>query len=471
MAQELNDGAQEWADTLAQMDDFFHSQGSGLGENLAQFWGSPNNEAEWVKQKLAQSVQDWYDEIENYDMATGDSLSGMVRHFTQVVWDESTNLGIGWAVNNCQDWDGCRRLVVVARYQIAGNMQGTYTQHVHPLCGDACQQVCDCDDNEQTTGAPTEAPTDAPTDSPTDIPTTPADPCADQQCQNGNDCVFYDDFGALCYCDYPWSGQYCEYNADPCNYNNDGEPEQYSCGEGECQFAYRQDENGHYYIVPECIATTQPETDAPTTSYYQEPTSVDTPTPDLCENYGCSHVCYINSNGSPECACPAGKVLQNDLMTCEDYDNESQNEISSQFINPDDNTWRPILGFPTKCVTKKYTKYSVGQPYALMECDPSKRKTKFAYNADSGLLHHQSDKEEWNNFCVRAEDGNNSRLRVADCNENDPSQVWDYDSNNGHIYLRNDRKRCIVVGSIGASDDAWMKISNRCATNTWGRFA
>merc|ERR1711907_328887 len=136
-----------------------------------------------------------------------------------------------------------------------------------------------------------------------------------------------------------------------------------------------------------------------------------------------------------------------------------------------DNTWRPLLGFPSKCVTKKYKAYSVGQPYAMMECNASKRKTQFAYNATSGLIHHSSDREEWNSFCVRAEDGNNSRLRVANCDEDDSKQVWGFDSNNGHVYLRSNRKSCIVVGSIGASEDVWMKISNKCATNTWGGFA
>jgi len=130
-----------------------------------------------------------------------------------------------------------------------------------------------------------------------------------------------------------------------------------------------------------------------------EPTTP-TPTekPDMCDNYGCSHACYINSDNAPECACPVGMDLQDDLMTCEDYSDDSNNEVSNSFINEEDNTWRPLLGFPTMCVTKKYRQYSVGQPYAMMECDNTKRKTKFAYNADTGLLHHQSDKEEWNSL-------------------------------------------------------------------------
>ena len=77
----------------------------------------------------------------------------------------------------------------------------------------------------------------------------------------------------------------------------------------------------------------------------------------------------------------------------------------------------------------------------------------------------------------RAEDVNNSRLRVAVCNDDDPSMVWDYDKLNGHVYLRADRQRCIVVGPIGhvGADQTleatqWMKISNKCRTNTWGRF-
>ena len=142
------------------------------------------------------------------------------------------------------------------------------------------------------------------------------------------------------------------------------------------------------------------------------------------------------------------------------------------------------------CVINKYHAYAVDQPYALVECNPKKRKSKFAFDEDTGLLHHQSDRTEWNNCCVRALDINNSRLKVAVCDASDENQVWAYDKLNGHVYLRADRKRCIVVGPIGYDDEEsndyssgdvgssdddsdvqslWMKISNKCGSNIWGQ--
>ena len=116
--------------------------------------------------------------------------------------------------------------------------------------------------------------------------------------------------------------------------------------------------------------------------------------------------------------------------------------------------------------------YVIGQPFAVVNCNPDKRKSKFSYDKTTGLISHSSDKIEWNNnFCVQASEGNNSRLRVGVCDENDLSQVWDFDSLNGHVYLRADRKRCVVVGPIGSEDGAvWMKISNKCSSSVWGSF-
>ena len=159
-----------------------------------------------------------------------------------------------------------------------------------------------------------------------------------------------------------------------------------------------------------------------------------------------------------------------DGLTCEENseDNSEPNEVSDQFIDPEDGTWRPLIGHPEYCVVKKYSAYSVGQPYQVGVCNADKRKSKFAYDVETGFLHHHSDRTEWTNFCVTAQDGNKSRLKTAICDASDDSMIWDYDSTNGHVHLRSDRKRCIVVGPIPG--DSWMKISNRCATNAFGRF-
>ena len=274
------------------------------------------------------------------------------------------------------------------------------------------------------------------------------DYCTDETCQNGGVCH---DSGVYCLCDYPFIGSFCEHNSDPCNYHSGGWMH-FCNNNGVCTKNWSN-------FTASCVC------DADFTGQNCEIYV------GQCDTHGCSHACFKDSNNVPQCACPAGLILGEDGLNCQEFD-DSTNEVQNNFINPEDGTWRPLLGFPEMCVIKKYSQYFVGQPYALVECNPSKRKTKFAYDEATGFLKHNSDKTEWNNFCVRAEENNNSRLRVADCDANDPQMVWDYDDKSGHVYLRADRKKCIVVGPVGIEGDEelWMKISNKCANNVWGKF-
>lgn len=50
-------------------------------------------------------------------------------HFTQLVWKESTKLGIGVARMN---WQGHNAWLVVGRYKKHGNMAGAFTANVAP---------------------------------------------------------------------------------------------------------------------------------------------------------------------------------------------------------------------------------------------------------------------------------------------------------------------------------------------------
>lgn len=72
-------------------------------------------------------VKAWYDEINNHkfgvepnDLSTG--------HFTQIVWKETTEIGVGFAKNN-------GKIVVVANYTPAGNVIGSYARNVPPIGG------------------------------------------------------------------------------------------------------------------------------------------------------------------------------------------------------------------------------------------------------------------------------------------------------------------------------------------------
>lgn len=109
----LAQGAQDWANACVKKHSSFSN---GYGENL--FWGTnqtAKNAAGW-----------WYDEIRNYDFndpigsyVAGDSdRNREVRHFTQLVWRSSTQLGCG--VANCGG-----EQFFVCRYQPQGNFNGT----------------------------------------------------------------------------------------------------------------------------------------------------------------------------------------------------------------------------------------------------------------------------------------------------------------------------------------------------------
>jgi pathogenesis-related protein 1 len=78
--------ASNWANRC----EWRHSN-SDLGENLWQ--GTVGG---WSP---AEQVQDWYNEINNYDFSRGESANGgVVGHFTQVVWRETTQIGCGVAI-------------------------------------------------------------------------------------------------------------------------------------------------------------------------------------------------------------------------------------------------------------------------------------------------------------------------------------------------------------------------------------
>jgi len=102
------------------------------GENLAWRWAAPTlgTNDDWEE-------EGWYDSEEpNYDYSTGGSSNGgVIGHFTQMVWDETTKLGCGIARTDeiltirGQDWDG-ESEYSVCRYAKPGNWVGENLEHV-----------------------------------------------------------------------------------------------------------------------------------------------------------------------------------------------------------------------------------------------------------------------------------------------------------------------------------------------------
>ena len=72
-------------------------------------------------------VKDWYDEESNWNYNTGTGR-GVTAHFTQIIWRETTELGVGTAVSRTN------RFFTVARYYVRGNMgwPNDYKRNVPP---------------------------------------------------------------------------------------------------------------------------------------------------------------------------------------------------------------------------------------------------------------------------------------------------------------------------------------------------
>jgi len=117
--QELDLISQRYAQKIASSGNFKHSdcmfKNDHMGENIYMQMGRK------MTGKLA--VDSWYSEIKNCNFNDPESCSG-VGHFTQLVWKDSKQLGIGCAKSS----DGA--YYVVANYYPAGNWGGEYKRNV-----------------------------------------------------------------------------------------------------------------------------------------------------------------------------------------------------------------------------------------------------------------------------------------------------------------------------------------------------
>ncbi|XP_023341668.1 protein PRY1 [Eurytemora carolleeae] len=109
--------SQEWAEYLIAENRFQHRTDHKYGENIFTSWSSRPK-----KPDPKVPVQSWYDEIKKYQFGSEPQSSG-TGHFTQVVWKESSELGVGVASK-----DG--RVIVVANYNPPGNFMGKFSRNV-----------------------------------------------------------------------------------------------------------------------------------------------------------------------------------------------------------------------------------------------------------------------------------------------------------------------------------------------------
>jgi glioma pathogenesis-related protein 2 len=119
---ELDKIAQNYAQQLADTNSFEHSsntyKGDNLGENLFMQGGRAMTGD--------YAVDSWYSEIKNYNFQNPRKRSGVVGHFTQLVWKGSKEVGIGCGVSSNGSY------YVVANYYPAGNWVGEESQNVFP---------------------------------------------------------------------------------------------------------------------------------------------------------------------------------------------------------------------------------------------------------------------------------------------------------------------------------------------------
>ena len=111
---ELAQGAQNWANTLATVNEMKHSGTATVGENLAVWWGHHPTYEELIGM--------WGKEKEKYvpgifpAVATdGDWES--IAHYTQMIWRDTTDVGCGVAYNG-------RTEFLVCWYGPRGNWMG-----------------------------------------------------------------------------------------------------------------------------------------------------------------------------------------------------------------------------------------------------------------------------------------------------------------------------------------------------------
>ncbi|XP_060927967.1 Golgi-associated plant pathogenesis-related protein 1-like [Limanda limanda] len=106
LSSDMNDSSQKWADHLVELGTLKQSD-TKHGENIYYMMGSGAMTGKGA-------VDAWYSEIKDYNWSSP-GFGMNTGHFTQVVWKETTKLGVGVASVG-------GKVYVVAQYSPPGNM-------------------------------------------------------------------------------------------------------------------------------------------------------------------------------------------------------------------------------------------------------------------------------------------------------------------------------------------------------------
>lgn len=113
--------AEEWAKTIAKKGSMEHRDQNDYGENIFYAWSSDPNFTVSGKDP----VDKWYSEIKDHPFGREPTSLGS-GHFTQVVWEDTKEVGVGMAKSK----EG--QVYVVANYFPPGNVMGSFATKVRP---------------------------------------------------------------------------------------------------------------------------------------------------------------------------------------------------------------------------------------------------------------------------------------------------------------------------------------------------
>ncbi|XP_011688652.1 PREDICTED: uncharacterized protein LOC105450498 isoform X2 [Wasmannia auropunctata] len=129
LSKQLCKTSQDWANILAARGRLEHRANIDYGENLYCMWSS--NPKTIVGGE--EPVNEWYAEEAQHQYGK-EPTTLKTGHFTQVIWRDSTELGVGMARNRNGE------VYVVCNYNPAGNFLGSFTENVLPPV-DAAKQT------------------------------------------------------------------------------------------------------------------------------------------------------------------------------------------------------------------------------------------------------------------------------------------------------------------------------------------
>lgn len=116
---EISKFAQNWADTCARTASLQHRANNQYGENLFSMYSSDYSHVPTPRD----AVKEWYDEIKLHTFGV-EKVSQGCLHFTQLIWKNTTDLGVGLAKNKKG------QTYVVCNYHPRGNYGGQFAENV-----------------------------------------------------------------------------------------------------------------------------------------------------------------------------------------------------------------------------------------------------------------------------------------------------------------------------------------------------